>query len=798
MFAIPPFHRVGLRHWAARFAVCAGCIVFLANSRDARADCPVLPQWIQTGPGPLFVNPPNGTDGQGPDSGMVRDLVIDPSGTTDSTIYIGTDSGGVWKTVDGGNTWLPKTDFMPSLNIGAVALDPGNPSIVYAGTGNELNQFVSSGVGIYKSTDAGETWTVLGNSIFSGLSINRIVLPAPGLVLVASSSGVFRSIDGGANFGNDQPLFKNGLPVIYGDVTDLDIDTASPTTVYASLSGVGIFKSVDSGVTFPSSGNLFTGANGSPTSIAYITLAQSTQPNNQTMYVQVQLLSDPANAGVFKSINGGASWNRISVSTSDIEVGEVGYAQTIGVDPQDANRLFVGSRSFYMVSDGGASGVTSGSRIDLKKVHADQHALVFSPASHFTGPAPTRVFTGTDGGIGTTANPGPNATWTMLNGSAACVFGNGSLATVLFRQIDIGRGGTANNQRTYGVAQDLGVSAHQPNCVGTSWLSGSGGDGNSISVDPLNAQHALAGEGGGMAQTTDGGQSWPAAGAGLPAGAVSLVYFDPSGGTAYAVPNNNLLYQSTDNGANFLLAHLFSANVSSLTMSRSDPNTVWVGLANGSVERTVNALTPNSTWAFRNVPGSPANTAVAGIALDPFNTDQAVVAYRGGAASVFLTMDGGNSWANISPNVAGLVANAVVIDPNTSPHAIVVATDTGVLSSMDSGKTWAPLGQGLPNVHCTSLAIDSTTTPSMLRVGTYGRSTFELAYDRVYVDSRNASGPQDGTIEHPWGTVLQGLNSVISGASRVINIQTADYAEAPLTINQCCTLNALYGPVTIH
>jgi hypothetical protein len=92
-------------------------------------------QWKQIGPAPLLIQPPNGNDGQGPDSGLVVDIAIDPSGTTDQIIYIA-GSGGVWKTTDGGKTWKPKTDFMPTLSVGAIALDPTNPAIIYAGTGN--------------------------------------------------------------------------------------------------------------------------------------------------------------------------------------------------------------------------------------------------------------------------------------------------------------------------------------------------------------------------------------------------------------------------------------------------------------------------------------------------------------------------------------------------------------------------------------------------------------------------------------------------------------------------------------
>jgi hypothetical protein len=158
-------------------------------------------QWIQIGPAPEQINAEQNFQGAGPDSGQVFDMAIDPRGTSDQVLYIATEAGGIWKSTNGGSTWTPQTDFMPSLSMGAVALDAGNPSVVYAGTGNGPNQGFFKAVGIYKSSDAGQTWTVLNpngiftagggscvfNSVdvpngrfngFNGNAINRIVSPS--------------------------------------------------------------------------------------------------------------------------------------------------------------------------------------------------------------------------------------------------------------------------------------------------------------------------------------------------------------------------------------------------------------------------------------------------------------------------------------------------------------------------------------------------------------------------------------------------------------------------------------------
>ncbi|MEI6536778.1 MAG: hypothetical protein WCN98_15635, partial [Verrucomicrobiaceae bacterium] len=367
---VPQLPRIGLKTLALVLIEAAVVLTFATSNSQAQSLGGA--NWKQIGPAPLIIDPPEGADPQsGPDSGQVTDIAIDPRGLTDQTIYIATGSGGIWKTTNGGATWTPKTDFMPTLEMGAVALDPGNPSIVYAGTGNAYSFGLKLGKGIYRSIDGGDSWPfTLGNNIFSGQIINKIVLPAPNLLLVATDIGVYRSVDGGVNFGNNAPLFNNNSPIIGGYVTDLDVDTASSTIVYASIPGSGLFRSTDSGATFPTAiatgngaGNLFSGSNGAPANPGYISFTQSTLPNNQTMYVNVILTNNiyPNRLSMFKSTNGGGTWSQITLNGDIGKSPQEGnpylsYCQTIGVDPQDANRVFIGLRALYMATDGGATG----------------------------------------------------------------------------------------------------------------------------------------------------------------------------------------------------------------------------------------------------------------------------------------------------------------------------------------------------------------------------------------------------------------------------------------------------------
>ncbi|TMC08981.1 MAG: choice-of-anchor D domain-containing protein [Chloroflexi bacterium] len=725
-------------------------------------------QWTQVGPSPLRIdnkgagNDPVVFQGTGPDSGEVTDIAIDPRNTTDRTIFIATNDGGIWKSTDGGTTWAPKTDFQASLSMGAVALDPGNPSIVYAGTGNLFDGggTFSKGVGIYKSVDGGDTWSTVGANLFTNTGINRIVLPSANTLLVATGNGLFRSIDGGLHFGSNAPAFDNGAPVAGGFVTDLHLDTATATTVYAGVSGTGILRSTDSGVTFPTTLVAGTG---------FISFAQSTSPNNQTFYASMG--SSKANFRFRKSTDGGSTFNDVAAGTALAQNDngcQCGYDQTVGVDPQDASHVYIGFQQLYSSTDGGSnfSNVSSG------KIHFDHHALVFSPAGH-RGAAPTRFYVGTDGGLSS-------------SGDGASSFSNlnEGIATNLFQGIDIGRGSATNNGFTYGGTQDTGTPVRRPGFAGAEWHLGIDGDGGPVAVDPNNPNRAYGSDDGGFMVTTDGGDNWSfPGGTGLPTG-IGLLAVDPNSSADVYATVGSTLFQSTDTGGTFTAIQTFASGISALATVGLDSNTIWVGLANGTAQRTANALAgTGSTWSAITVTGGP-GLPVGGVAIDPTNTNQVVVAFSGFTGlspanrtkHVFQTPDNGVSWSDISgtdggdasQNVPDLPLHSVVIDPGVSPHSIIVASDAGVLRSSDQGASWQVLGVGLPTVDSKTLVLDSTASPSLLRVGTYGRSVFELTA---------ASGPLLAV------NADLGFGTIVAGTSADRVVQVFNVGSSPLHIS---------------
>lgn len=187
--------------------------------------------WRQIGPAPLAVIGEQMVMGIGPNSGEVLDIAIDPSGADAPTLYIATNDGGLWKSKDGGRAWTPLTDLLPTASIGAVAVDPGNPRIVYAGSGNlfEGGGNIPKAMGVWRSNDGGVTWAPLDggpDATALGEGIIRIVCPAPDVVLAACSNGLWMSVDAGAHFGSNPPTFDDLVPLRAGFMSALEVDTA--------------------------------------------------------------------------------------------------------------------------------------------------------------------------------------------------------------------------------------------------------------------------------------------------------------------------------------------------------------------------------------------------------------------------------------------------------------------------------------------------------------------------------------------------------------------------------------------
>lgn len=246
-----------------------------------------IPNWTEQGPGPIQGGQVTGITDR-PVTGAVHAIAVHP--TDASTIWIGTTGGGIWKTTNGGTSWLPKTDQFPSLSISAISVDPVNPNIVWAGTGRISSSSLDTGrfIGLLKSSDGGETWRIVPSIFATQKRSIHVVAPTKvaqgtGRVLMVGSDatptsanpaqpthlngGLIRSTDGGIapkfkkisgniNDGLDNDGDKQideadedtGLPG--GTVTDIEGDPSNPSRFYCAIAGHGVFVSEDAGATW--------------------------------------------------------------------------------------------------------------------------------------------------------------------------------------------------------------------------------------------------------------------------------------------------------------------------------------------------------------------------------------------------------------------------------------------------------------------------------------------------------------------------------------------------------------------
>ncbi len=732
---------------------------------------PLLMSWQQVGPQPLAadwrVGSRRGRRHPGPFSGEVTGIAIDPRGTSDTTIHIATGHGGVWKTTDGGRNWSPKTDALPSLTIGAIALDPVNPDIVYAGTGNPVNSLGVYGlprwdaIGLYRSTDAGDTWAQLPPRVFDTQPIWRMAAPAGGVLLVAAGGGLFRSIDGGLNFGTNAPLFNNGLPVIPGvflpdvsrlaQATDVAVDTASSQIVYAAVERAGLFMSLDGGRTFPV--NLF-GNPGAPApgTFGYIAFAQSTLPNNQTLYASVATAGGTWN-GLYRSRDRGMTWTRMPGADPAAAGCQCVYDQIVGVDPRDADHVYLGFQAIWRSSDGGVA--FRDARTD--RIHVDMHFIAFSPRAHWPRSGPTPLYLGSDGGIFLTRNAGDR--WTSLNKT---------LATTLQMAVAVGRSDPAYR---YSPAWDNGLPYHRASHRAREWHHNVTGDGGgTVAVDPTDARIAYSVTDGNYWRTKNGGKDWagpPPTLATLSGGAVFRVLVDPVDGQfVYATSGFNLI-RSTDGGLSFENMARFDFDGTGdfiwyISIQPRDPNVMLVSMGMGRIWRTSSARSGiGAAWEDLGMPGGARK---ADVAVHPTNPNMAAAVFDGFSAAgggvpsqhVFLLTGSSGSWAwtDISGNPAATtnivpdlpVYSVVWTSPLAAgePNALLIANEGGVLISRDLGITWRALAPGLPLVSCVDLDLTvgtvlipgnppTETLGQILTVATHGRSCWQIGLPRPII-----------------------------------------------------------------
>lgn len=650
----------------------------------------VAAQWTHIGPSVT-------TSGAwGRVSGRVTSIIVHP--TNPGIVYISGAQGGVWRTTDNGATWMALTDDQPSLAMGALAFDPNNPSVLYAGTG-EQNFSLDSyyGNGVLKSTNGGVTWSVLGAATFARQTISRIVVSPSNsqVVFAASNNGLFRSTDGGNTW----------VRVLAGVATDVIATPGSGSVFYSAIHSSGVFKSTDGGVNWT---KLTTGLPTSNFGRIHLTISVAA-PNTLLASFTAR---DNKLEGLYRSTDAGANWTKLT-NTPNVFGGQGWYNVSLGLHPTNTNVIYFGGLSLWRSLDGGANWTNvSNPRDYFLDVHPDQHAVAFNPQN------PSVIWIGNDGGV-----------WRSDNGGDTWLSRNDGLSLTQFQTVALH---PTNDALAFGGTQDNGIQKYTGN---SEWRETRTGDNGSTFFDfntptTIYSTYVL----GSMIKSFSAGEpgTWAGATNGIP-----FTNGNADGRSAFYAPftmslTNPLhlaygsyrVWYTTDGMTNW---NAISSDVTgggvimAITMA-ANGSRIWTGSSDAQVWR---GDLSGSSWSFTSVTKAPLpNRAITRIAAHPSDPQTAYISYSGfGTDHVFKTTDGGTTWTSANSGLPDIPVNVVLVDPN-NPGTVYAGTDIGVYRSTEAGQNWMPFGTGLPNVAVFDLALRKNS--NVLRAATHGRGMWDI------------------------------------------------------------------------
>jgi photosystem II stability/assembly factor-like uncharacterized protein len=676
--------------------------------------------------------------------GRTRSILIHP--TNPNIIWVGSVGGGIWRSQNGGTSYTAVNDLMANMAISCMVLDPSNPRIIYAGTGESFgNSGALRGAGIFMTTD-GATWKQLSATTGEDFQfVNSLAISSDGRVLlVATTNGIFRSVD------NERLTWTRMLPV---NILLVAFNPSDNTKLVASGPEGDAYYSTDAGVTWvrATHANVWAGR----AALAYA------KKDPSIVYASV----DNNFGEIWRSNDGGKTYVRRNSRRPDGKItnylGNQGwYDNAIWAgDPTNSNLVIIGGIDLWRSVDGGDTLVDISTWWDPRSAHSDHHVIVSHPA--YDGVSNKTVYFGNDGGIFKTTDVttvGNDAVlprisgWSKLNstyGVTQFYYGAGNVAT-----------GTI-----IGGAQDNGTLRFTTAGGESAWTEMFGGDGGACAADPndpkifygeyvdLNIHRSI--DGGAKSEfisgqwynpnkfgLNKGGFDWKSAPYLIPdakSGETNFIapfVLDPNnsdrilaGGaslwrtndaktptTPFDGPEWTSIKNSVDSQA---------LPISAIAIAKNNSDVVWVGHNRGRVYMTSNGTQANPDWRRVDRNGEkplPEGRDCLSVTIDPRDNKVVYVTFGGFArGNVWKTIDGGLNWTDISSSLPEAPIRTLVIHPQNSKF-IYIGTEVGVFASENGGADWSPTNEGP-----TSCSVDHLFwMRNTLIAVTHGRGMFKI------------------------------------------------------------------------
>ena len=668
---------------------------YLNENPSARSASGGTGNWVEEGPTPW-----EDYQGWSPGIGRVTGFAVDP--TDNDHIVIGSPTGGVWKTLNGGANWIPLTDYFVNLDVYSVTMDPQDSQTYFIGSYSGL---------IYKSTDGGATWAQIGTAGGSSV-VNKILIhPTNSNIMFASvqNQGVYRSMDGGATWSDVIPAASRGY--------DVEFKPGDPSVVYAS--GNRFYKSTDGGATFSTISGGFTF---NPTMIG----VSAADP------ARVYVVQSNGNrfGGFFRSDDDGTTFTNLphgstnyfgySVFGSDT-AGQAPRDMDITVSPTDADEVLIAGILVWRSFNGGADfECTSGwalfesSSFNVGYCHADVDIL------EYVG---DKVFAGTDGGLFIAEDPQATMSqtfWTDLS------FG---LGIRQFYKIGISQ---SDPVIITGGSQDNGTSVYTTAGEWRDWLGADGMEGF-VDKDNNNFLYGTT-QGGQLYRSTTGGVTYFNLNEPSPGGGnwVSPFEQDPNVTNTIYVGYNRLNKSTNSGCSRTAISQTFPGNLDKLKIAPGNSDIMWASRA-GSIYKTEDG----GATSWSTVTGTVGS--INDIAIHPTDPNKVAVATTYGSARVYVTTDGGATWQNYKKNLPNFAALSVVWD-NTSVNGLYVGMNYGLFYIDDTFSDWQIYDTNMPHVRVSELEINNVN--DRIYAATYGRGVWSSP---VYDNPLNVA---DNTFEN--------------------------------------------------